>query len=80
MAAVGSRASFTVRRLLDLPEAEGGGGGGGGGLTEQDSPERYGVSPYRAWMETERSHYLFRFPATPGLKQITCTGFYGIPG
>lgn len=69
MATVGSRASFTVRRLLDLPEAE-----GGGGPAEQDSPERYGVSRSRAWMETERSHYLCEWGGEPR------PGTGGVPG
>ncbi|XP_053167107.1 homeobox protein Nkx-2.8 [Hemicordylus capensis] len=49
MATVG-RISFTVRSLLDLPE--------GDGAKEQDATESYGGSPYREWMETDRSHYL----------------------
>ncbi|XP_054828554.1 homeobox protein Nkx-2.8 [Eublepharis macularius] len=49
MAAVG-RISFTVRSLLDLPEPEGDG--------PKESAERYGGSPYREWMESDRSHYL----------------------
>ncbi|KAF7251581.1 Homeobox protein Nkx-2.8 [Varanus komodoensis] len=66
MAAVG-RISFTVRSLLDLPEAEGG--------QERHPIESYGSSPYRDWADTERSHGLssdesgaesrFR-PAAPG--------------
>ncbi|XP_062974540.1 homeobox protein Nkx-2.8 [Elgaria multicarinata webbii] len=49
MAAVG-RISFTVRSLLDLPEPE--------SNKEQDPIEGYGGSPYREWMEADRSHYL----------------------
>ncbi|KAK9409617.1 homeobox protein Nkx-2.8 [Crotalus adamanteus] len=52
-----ARGSFTVRSLLDLPEPEGGGGGGGGG-EGQEPTESYAASPFRAWMETEKSHYL----------------------
>ncbi|XP_070590122.1 homeobox protein Nkx-2.8 [Erythrolamprus reginae] len=50
-----ARGSFTVRSLLDLPEPEGGGGGSEG----QEAAGSYAAaSPFRAWMETERSHYL----------------------
>ncbi|KAM6462229.1 homeobox protein Nkx-2.8 [Liasis olivaceus] len=48
-----ARGSFTVRSLLDLPEPEGDGGGDG-----QEPAEGYAASPFRAWMETDRSHYL----------------------
>nr|XP_056708072.1 homeobox protein Nkx-2.8 [Euleptes europaea] len=51
MAAVG-KLRFTVRSLLDLPEPE------SEGAKEPDSAESYGDSPYREWMETDRSHYL----------------------
>ncbi|XP_048343024.1 homeobox protein Nkx-2.8 [Sphaerodactylus townsendi] len=51
MAAVG-KISFTVRSLLDLPEPE------GDGAKEQDPSESYGDSPFREWMETDKSHYL----------------------
>ncbi|XP_058018368.1 homeobox protein Nkx-2.8 [Ahaetulla prasina] len=65
-----ARGSFTVRSLLDLPEPEGGGGSNQG----QEPAESYAASPFRAWMETERSHYLcdpflpfplFPFPPFP---------------
>ncbi|XP_069494524.1 homeobox protein Nkx-2.8 [Ambystoma mexicanum] len=52
--AASSRLSFTVRRLLDLPEPE-------GGSPQQDSPSAGGyprTSPYRAWLEVERRRYL----------------------
>ncbi|XP_070791982.1 homeobox protein Nkx-2.8 [Pituophis catenifer annectens] len=51
-----ARGSFTVRSLLDLPEQES--GGGGGSSEGQEPAESYAASPFRAWMETERSHYL----------------------
>ncbi|XP_063149605.1 homeobox protein Nkx-2.8 [Candoia aspera] len=50
-----ARGSFTVRSLLDLPEPEGEGGGGGEG---REPAEGYAASQFRAWVETERSHYL----------------------
>ncbi|XP_061469210.1 homeobox protein Nkx-2.8 [Rhineura floridana] len=51
MATVG-RVSFTVRSLLDLPEPE------SDGSKEQDPSDGDSGSPYREWMETDRSHYL----------------------
>ncbi|XP_066467749.1 homeobox protein Nkx-2.8 [Tiliqua scincoides] len=52
--ATGGRASFTVRSLLDLPEAE----GEGGPKEERGSPGSLGLFPYREWVDAARSHYL----------------------
>uniref|UniRef100_A0A8D0C2V4 NK2 homeobox 8 n=1 Tax=Salvator merianae TaxID=96440 RepID=A0A8D0C2V4_SALMN len=53
MATVGSRISFTVRSLLDLPEQD------GDAAQEQEATEGYGASSlYREWMESDRNHYL----------------------
>ncbi|KAM4664562.1 homeobox protein Nkx-2.8 [Discoglossus pictus] len=47
-----ARLSFTVRRILDLPEYD-------GANVQEDSPLNYKrTSHYQEWLENERNHYL----------------------